>query len=221
VTAAFVAACALLGLLIGGCVPAVARWAAVPDDVSARAAVTVPLTGMVFGLLAWRVGPAPGLPAYLYLAAVGVALIAIDVAVHRLPDRLTFPSYPIVAVLLVGASAVDGEWAALGRAAAGAAVLYGVYYLLAVAAPGGMGFGDVKLAGVLGAVLAWAGWAPLLLGAFLGFLYGGLVSLALLLARRATRRTRVPFGPFMVAGALTALVLGEAAAAGYITFAIA
>jgi leader peptidase (prepilin peptidase)/N-methyltransferase len=161
------------------------------------------------------------LATYCYLAAAGVALVVIDLAVHRLPDRLTLGSYPVVAALLTGASALDGDWAALLRAGIGAVVLYGAYYVLAIAAPGGMGFGDVKLAAVLGAVLAWAGWAPLIAGAFLGFAYGGVVSLALLLTRRASRGTRIPFGPFMVAGSLTALVLGEATASGYLNLALA
>ena len=219
-TVAFVAACALLGLLVGGYLPAVVRWAADPDDVAASGWVTGPACAAVFALLAWRVGASPVLPAYLYLAAVGVALVVIDLAVHRLPDRLTFPSYALVAVLLAGASLLDGDQDALVRAVVGAVVLFGSYYLLAVVAPGGLGFGDVKLAGVLGAVLGFAGWAPLLMGALLGFLYGGVVSAGLLLARRPTRKTRVPFGPFMVAGALTALCLGEAAAASYLTTAL-
>lgn len=220
-TAAFVAACAVLGLVLGWFLPALARWAAAPDEVAASRLVTVPAAGLVFAVLGWRVGAEPVLVTYLYLAAVGVALVVIDLAVHRLPDRLTLPSYGVVAALLLGASAVSGEWGALLRALIGAIVLYGAYYLLAVAVPGGMGFGDVKLAGVLGAVLAWSGWAPLIVGAFLGFAYGGVISLGLLVTRRVDRRTRVPFGPFMVAGALTALVLGEAAATGYLTTAFA
>jgi leader peptidase (prepilin peptidase) / N-methyltransferase len=220
VTAAFVAACGGLGLLLGWYLPVLVTWAAGEDEVRCSPWVTAPATGLLYALLAWRVGASAILPAYLYLAAIGVALVVIDLAVHRLPDRLTLPSYPIVAVLLVAASAVEGEWAALARAAIGAGVLYGAYYLVAVVAPGGMGFGDVKLAGVLGAALAWPGWAPLIVGAFLGFLYGGLVSGALLVARRATRKTRVPFGPFMVAGALTAVCLGEAAATTYLISAL-
>lgn len=220
IVAVFVVACGVLGLVVGACVPALARWAAAPDPVAARAALTVPLTGALFALLAWRTGPEPVLAAYLYLAAIGVALVTIDLAVHRLPDRLTLPSYPVVAVLLVASSLIGDDWARLGRAAVGGLLLYGAYYLLAVAVPGGMGFGDVKLAGVLGAVLAWAGWAPLLVGAVLGFLYGGLVSLGLLAARRVSRTSRVPFGPFMVAGTLTAVVLGDTAATGYLALAV-
>ncbi len=215
-TLAFVAACALLGAVLGACVPGVARWAASPDVVDPRPWVTAPVTSVAFALLAWRVGVEPVLPAYLYLAFAGVALVMIDLAVHRLPDRLTLPSYLVVAALLVLAAFAQDDWWALARAAVGAVLLYGGYYLLAVALPGAMGFGDVKLAGVLGAVLGWAGWIPLLVGACLGFLYGGLVSLGLLVTRQATRKTRVPFGPFMVAGALTALLVGESAAASYL-----
>ena len=77
----------------------------------------------------------------------------------------------------------------------------------------GLGAGDVKLAGVLGLYLGWLGWPTLVLGAFAGFLAGGLVSLALLAARRATLATRVPFGPSMVAGALLAIAIGNTQAA--------
>ncbi|MDQ1647673.1 MAG: leader peptidase (prepilin peptidase) / N-methyltransferase, partial [Cryptosporangiaceae bacterium] len=62
---------------------------------------------------------------------------------------------------------------------------------------------------VLGLVLGWSGWPQLVLGAALAFVYGGLCSAILLLARRVGRKSRVPFGPFMLAGALTAVVLGQ------------
>jgi leader peptidase (prepilin peptidase)/N-methyltransferase len=147
----------------------------------------------------------------------GLALAVIDLSVHRLPDVITLPSYPLTAVLLAGAAAAGDSWWPLARAGLGAAVLFGVYYLVAVAVPGGMGFGDVKLAGLLGMALGWAGWAPLVLGAVLAFVYGGLGSVLLMAARRATRATRVPFGPFMLAGAVTALWLGQAGSAEYLS----
>jgi len=174
-------------------------------------------TAAVFALLAWRVGPAPELAAYLYLAAVGVALTVIDLRVHRLPDALTLPAYPVGGGLLALASTVSGDGAALVRALVGMAVLFGGYYLLAVVAPAGLGFGDVKLAGLLGLALGWAGWASLIAGAFLGFLYGGLTSLALLATGRVTAKTPVPFGPFMLAGAFTALLLGDDTVTGLLT----
>jgi leader peptidase (prepilin peptidase)/N-methyltransferase len=71
--------------------------------------------------------------------------------------------------------------------------------------PAGMGYGDVKLAGLLGLYLGWLGWGPVLVGTFTGFLLGGLVGVALLVTRRAGRRTAIPFGPFMLGGAMLAL----------------
>ena len=63
-----------------------------------------------------------------------------------------------------------------------------------------MGFGDVKLAGVLGLYLGWLGWAEVVDGGFLGFLFGGVVGVALMVVRRAGRKSQIPFGPFMLAG---------------------
>ncbi|HEV2089240.1 MAG TPA: A24 family peptidase [Cryptosporangiaceae bacterium] len=172
-------------------------------------------TAVVFAVLFWLVGTAAAGPAYLYLGALALVLGAVDLARHRLPDVLTLPAYPALGALLAVASLGSGDGEALLRACFGAAACFGVYYLLAVLVPEAMGFGDVKLAGVLGLVLAWAGWASLLAGMFLGFLFGGVVSLALILSRRATRRTRIPFGPFMLVGALAALALSDRALADY------
>jgi leader peptidase (prepilin peptidase)/N-methyltransferase len=80
-----------------------------------------------------------------------------------------------------------------------------------------MGFGDVKLAGLLGLYLGWLGWSPVLVGTFTGFLLGGVAGMALLLARRADRRTGIPFGPAMLAGALLALFLAGPVAAWYLS----
>ena len=82
--------------------------------------------------------------------------------------------------------------------------------------PSGMGFGDVKLAGVLGMMLGWFGWPEVVVGAFLGFLFGGVLGMALMAARRATRKSMIPFGPFMLAGAWTGLLVGEPAVRWYL-----
>jgi leader peptidase (prepilin peptidase)/N-methyltransferase len=95
-------------------------------------------------------------------------------------------------------------------------VLYAFYFVLAFIYPAGMGFGDVKLAGVLGLYLGWLGWAELVIGGFLGFLYGGVVGLLLMLVRRAGRKSQIPFGPFMLVGALTAILWGGALADLYL-----
>ena len=84
--------------------------------------------------------------------------------------------------------------------------------MLFLISPNGMGFGDVKLALGLGAVLGWYGWGSVVLGTFAGFLFGGLYGLALVVARRAGRRTSIPFGPFLIAGAFVGLLIGAYAA---------
>jgi leader peptidase (prepilin peptidase)/N-methyltransferase len=173
-------------------------------------------TAVVFGVLTLAIGLEPELPAFLYLGAVGVALAMIDIDVKRLPDAIVLPSYPVAAALLTVAAAVDGRWEDLLRAGLGMVALYAFYFLLALVYPAGMGFGDVKLAGVLGLYLGWLGWAEVVTGAFLGFLFGGVVGGGLVLVRRAGRKSKIPFGPFMLAGALVAILWGGALADLYL-----
>jgi leader peptidase (prepilin peptidase) / N-methyltransferase len=163
-------------------------------------------TAAVYLLVALARGLQPDLPAFLVLGALGVALGYVDVRRHRLPDALTFPAFAAGALLLAGAAAAEVEWGAYARAWLGAVVLAGFYLLLVIIRPADMGLGDVKLAAVLGLYLGWLGWAVLVVGAFLGFLFGGLLGLALVALRRATMRTSVPAGPTMLLGALAAVV---------------
>jgi len=150
------------------------------------------------------------LPAFWYLAAVGLALALIDIDVHRLPDSLVKPSYLVGALLLVVATAGGGaQWGVMLRAAAGAAALGGLYLVIAFVQPRGMGFGDVKLAGVLGMYLGWLGWGSLAVGAFAAFLLGGVWGVSLMAFRGAGRRTKVPFGPWMLLGAAVGIAWGE------------
>lgn len=165
-------------------------------------------TSALFALMAAKFGTHAVLPAYLYLAAIGVALSLIDLDVKRLPDVIVLPSYGVAAVLL-GIAAVTGhDGAPAIRAAVGMAAYYGLFAALRLAYPKGMGFGDVKLAGVLGLYLGWLGYGVLFVGYFTGALLGGVVGIALLASKRAGRGTRVPYGPFMVAGALVAVFVG-------------
>jgi leader peptidase (prepilin peptidase)/N-methyltransferase len=184
--------------------------------ISARYPAVELATAALFVVLTLRIGFDAALPAFLYLGAIGVALAMIDIDVKRLPDAIVLPSYVVALALLTVAAAVGDDWSDLGRGIAGMALLYGFYFLLCFIYPAGMGFGDVKLAGILGLYLAWLGWAELVTGAFLGFLYGGVLGLALILVRRAGRRAKIPFGPFMLLGALTAILWGGALADLYL-----
>ncbi len=142
------------------------------------------------------------LSAYLAFAAIAVALALIDLDVHRLPNVVVLPSYPVLGVLL--AVGVGGH--GLLRAAAGAFLLFGLFLVVAVAAPGGIGFGDVKLAGVVGGMTAAVSWGAFLTSAFGGFLLGALAGVLLILGRRAHRKTAVPFGPFMLLAAWASIL---------------
>jgi leader peptidase (prepilin peptidase)/N-methyltransferase len=149
------------------------------------------------------------LPAYLYLASVGLALAVIDLDTKRLPNALTLPSYVVGALLLALPAALDDNWDDYLRAGLAMVALYGFYFVLALIYPKGMGWGDVKLAGVLGLYLGWLSWGVLVVGGFLGFLLGALIGGGLMVLRRAGRKTKIPFGPFMLLGALLAILWGQ------------
>lgn len=157
------------------------------------------------------------LVAFLYLAAVSVALTMIDLDTHKLPNSIVMPSYLVGAVFLGAAGLFDGNLDALLQAGIGMASLWLAYFLMALAYPGGMGQGDVKLAGVLGLFLGFLGWGPLAIGAFSAFLLGGIFGVVLLATKRANRKSGIPFGPWMLAGAWVGVFFGSAVWHGYLT----
>ncbi|WP_328993405.1 A24 family peptidase [Kribbella sp. NBC_01245] len=165
-------------------------------------------TAAVLALLLWRFAARADAAAFVFIGALGVALAAIDIAVQRLPDRLTLLLYPGLIVLFGVATVLTGQPANLLRALLGGLALGGGYLVLALASRGQLGGGDVKLAGGLGIALGWLGWPTLVAGATLGFVLMGLVSLGLLLARRITLQHAISFGPFMLGGALLAVLAG-------------
>ena len=185
------------------------------EPISARYPIVETLTAAVFILLTVRIGLAAELPAFLYLGAVGIALAAIDLDVKRLPNAIVLPSYAVAALWLGAAAIAQGDSTSLIRAVVGLVALFGGYFLLAVIVPGGMGFGDVKLAGVLGLYLGWLGWTELAVGTFGGFLLGGLAGLLLMATGRAGRKSHLPFGPFMLLGAFLAILFAEPIAGWY------
>ena len=200
-------------------------------SISARYPIVELATGLFFVLVAARLWPLVGVPtealplvarllslvAFLWLAGVSVALAVIDLEHHRLPDAIVLPSYAVGGVLLAASSILVGDWPALVRAAIGLASLFAFYLIAALSYPGGMGFGDVKLAGVLGLYLAWLGWGEFAVGAFAAFLLGGLFAVVLLATRRVERTGGIPFGPWMLAGAWVGVFAGGTVATAYLT----
>jgi leader peptidase (prepilin peptidase)/N-methyltransferase len=191
------------------------RCAACEASISPRYPLIEALTAGLFVAVVVRFGVSPQLPAYLYFSAIAVALAFIDFDVQRLPDAIVLPSYVVGVVLLMPAGAAGGNWWSAERGLLAMASLFALYFTLSMAYPGGMGFGDVKLAGLLGLFLGWISWGSVLVATFGAFLLGGGVGIALLAAHRATRKSAIPFGPFMLAGALLALFFAGSASAWY------
>ncbi len=168
-------------------------------------ALTVPV---LWGVLAWRVGGLSRgalLPAYLLLAAVGVALFWIDVDVHRLPEALTLPCIPGVALLLAVASATTGDWGALARAVACGVAGWLVYVVLALALPGGLGLGDATLGGLVSLPLGYLALGAPVVAFVAAYLVSGVAALVGLALRRLHLKSDIAFGPYILLGALVAL----------------
>ncbi|MCU1545960.1 MAG: prepilin peptidase [Homoserinimonas sp.] len=201
-------------------------------DCASRISVRYPAvelaTALCFGTVAWwwiakisisGMGLVSGifaLIAFLYLAAISIALALIDLGTHKLPNKIVLPAYLVGGALLAASSILQSDFAALARAGTGMAAMFLAYFLMAVAYPGGMGFGDVKLAGVLGLYLAWLGWGELIVGTFAAFVLGGIYAAVLLVLRKANRKSGIPFGPWMLAGAWVGVFLGGSIWRGYL-----
>jgi leader peptidase (prepilin peptidase)/N-methyltransferase len=139
-----------------------------------------------------------------YIAIVTVPLVAIDLRSRRLPNRLVLPGYFVAVITLVAVWVSSGTIPLLSLISAAASVVF----LCALSLAGGMGMGDVKLAGVLGAAAGLVSPSVAILSPLLAFVLGGLVSAVILATRRGTRATRIPFGPFMLVGFWAAVALG-------------
>ncbi|RSS82143.1 A24 family peptidase [Streptomyces sp. WAC06614] len=181
---------------------------AVPHRYGPAPAGVAVVTGAVCAALGAASGPRPETAVFVLLAPALVLLALVDLAVHRLPDALTLPLAAATAALLGLAQAVPGAAGSWRTALLGGAALGGGYLVLFLIHPAGMGFGDVKLALALGVALGWYGWGVWAAGAFLGFLYGAVYGLGLVLRGRAGRKAAFAFGPFMAAGAFTGVLLG-------------
>jgi leader peptidase (prepilin peptidase)/N-methyltransferase len=178
-------------------------------EVPARRLFFAGAGAVLLAATALRFGWAAVLPAYLVLTTGLVLLSVIDLERFLLPDVIVFPLTAGTAALLGVAAFVDGDGRALVRAGLVAVAAAAVFALLHLATPAGLAAGDVKFAVVLGLGTGWLGWGEAVLGFVFAFLAGAAVAGALVLTRRRTRRDPVPFGPFLAAGALAAIFVGD------------
>lgn len=169
--------------------------------------------GLVFAAVGARIGLDWALPGFLLFAWLLVVVAVIDVQTRKIPNRLTYPLTPALLVLMVAAALLSGnpQWAITSLV--GGLVAFVVLLLIALLPGGGMGMGDVKLAGFIGIGLGYLGYGFVALGIFGGFVVGGLAGIVFVVARLIGggefRRQKIPFGPYLAAGALLALLVGE------------
>jgi leader peptidase (prepilin peptidase)/N-methyltransferase len=164
---------------------------------------------LLWALVGWRIGDLAGwaaLPAYLLFAWLAVGLVWIDADVHRLPDGLVLPAYPALLGLVVVATAGLGDWSVLVRALVCMAAMYALYFVLALISPNSLGFGDVKLSGLIGLLLGWLSVGSAVTALLAGFIVGGLIAVVMLVGQRVGLRSHIAFGPSMLVGAFVALV---------------
>ncbi|GMR02757.1 MAG: A24 family peptidase [Acidimicrobiia bacterium] len=174
------------------------------------------ITAGVFAAVALVVPSLWVVPAYLVFAAAMVVLTITDLDTKLIPNRILGPATVIASGILIVGGLVSGERWALVWAAVGAASYFAVMFLLALLARGGIGFGDVKLAFLIGVFTGYLSWGHVIVAGFGAFLIGGLVAVFLLITRRSGRKDAIPFGPFMTTAAIIAVVFGDAIITWYL-----
>ncbi|MGH9130985.1 MAG: prepilin peptidase [Acidimicrobiales bacterium] len=185
-----------------------ARCRACSQAISARYPAVEAVTAALFVGVTLRFGVRPVVLAYWLFAATLVAVSAIDLEHFIVPNHIVYPVLAVTVPLLAVLALTDGTPFSLARAAIGGAVGFGVLVIIHLVQPSGMGFGDVRLAGVIGIYLGWLGIGEVALGLVLGFVVAAVVGIGLLAAGRAGRKTKVPFAPFLAVGAMATVFWG-------------
>lgn len=184
-------------------------------SISSRYPAVELATAVAFALTGWFIGWSVLLLPMLWFVAVAIALFLIDIDVRKVPNAIVLPSWAVVAAGFALTAAVQADFGNLGRSLLAGLAMGGAYLVLALIYPAGMGMGDVKLAVLLGLVLGWFGWSQVVVGFFAGFLFGAVWGIGAMIVGRAGRKSTVPFAPFMILGAVFALVFGPAVAGWY------
>ena len=176
--------------------------------ISARYPAVEALTAGLFVLVALRLGWSWSLPAELAFVAGLVALAFCDLDRLVLPKRIVYPTAGLVSAGLIVAAGVQGSWHRLAIAALCGAVAFVAFFALHMASPRSLGFGDVRLAPVIGLALGWLGPRYAVVGFVFANLLGVVIGLSLIAAKRSSRKTALPYGVFLAMGAVLAIPLG-------------
>lgn len=179
------------------------------EPISARYPIVEAGTAVLFVATAALIGPAWTLPAFLWFLSLTVVLILTDLDHFRLPNRIMLPGTVVGVVVLTGGAALDGRIGDIPEALASGVGYFALMLLIAIVARGGFGFGDVKLAFVLGVFTGYGGWGLTVLAAFGGFFIGGITSVVLIVTKVRSRKDFIPFGPAMMVASWVAITWGN------------
>ena len=179
------------------------------EPISPRYMVVEVATALLFAATTLVVGVDWTLPAHLWFVGLTVVLIVTDFEHFRLPNRILLPGTVVGVVLLALGALLEGRIGDLPEALAAGAGYFILLLIVAIVARGGFGFGDVKLAFILGVFTGFGGWGLTALAAFGGFFIGGTTSLLLILTRIRSRKDYIPFGPPMMVAAWIAIAWGR------------
>ena len=166
------------------------------------------VTGAALALLAFRLGAVPPLAAYCALLLGLVAISVVDIRLGIVPRAVLYPTFAALAIGLVAASAADSRWRTLGEAGIGGVGAFAVFFALWWFFPRGIGYGDIRLAGVVGAALGWIGFWEIYVGFLVAFALGAILGVLLAVGRGTGRKTKLPFGPPLAAGAAFGVLWG-------------
>jgi len=187
------------------------------SPISVRYPLVEASTAALFAVTAAVIGWSWVLPAFLWFVGVSWVLVFTDLDHKRIPNAILYPGTAVGIGLLAAGSAVENNWGELRRGLVSGLVVFGMFFLLALVARGGFGFGDVKLGFLLGLFAGYRSADAVVAGLFMAFLLGGLVSLGLLITRKKGRRDAIPFGPFLVIGTYLGICFGESLMRSYLS----
>lgn len=183
-------------------------------DLAARSRLKAQLALIAFVVASttgWAIESRAILPMVAVVTAVGVLLAYVDWHTRLLPTRIIAPSYVVVLLLLAVAALTSGDWPRAGQSLIAGLAVFALFFVAWFIFPRGMGYGDVRLSGILGIALGWLGWTEVLVGIYAGFVVGAVGGLALSRLRIVDGKA-FPFGPFMLIGAWFGALYGPAVA---------
>ena len=165
-------------------------------------------TAVIFALLYWHYGLSPELGIMIFYACIFIIIFVVDLEHGLILNKVVYPGMVVALLLALLPQPWLTRWTVTGiaNAALGGGIGFGIFFLIAVVFRGGMGWGDVKLAALIGLA---TGFPLVFLSIIMGVILGGIVAVALVIAKKRKRRRTIPFGPFLALAAMITLLWGS------------